>query len=186
MRTEIDISAGLIKRFQDGDMSALQEIYELSKNYIFNIVYKMVQDRQETEDIVHDVFIKIYDKRKKYRSEMPFMGWLNRVAVNHTLNLIKRKKSYFRKLEQIFKDDNHEDDFTEDLVRQEDSKLALILLKKIPADYRICLILREMDDMNYEDIASVLKIKVGTVRSRLNRGRKLLSNLYREVMESDS
>jgi len=184
MRTEIEINPDLVERFQTGEMAALQEIYERSKVYVYNIVYRMIQNNQETEDIVHDVFIKIYDKRNKYRSEMPFIGWLNRVAVNHTLNLIKRNKSYYRKLEQIFKETPQVTDFSDSLVEKEDAKLAIKLLKDVPADYRICLILREMDEMSYEDIAAVLKIKVGTVRSRLNRGRKILSNLYKEVMEN--
>jgi len=180
MKQEIVIADQLIIRFQQGEMAALQEIYELSKTYIYNIVYRMVLNTPETEDIVHDVFIKIYEKRDKYQKKMPFVGWLNRVAINHTLNLIKRNKNYYHKLEQIFKENPQTTEFEDTVVVEENAKLVLRLLKKLPSDYRICLILREMDSMSYEGIATVLNIRIGTVRSRLNRGRQQLAKLYQK------
>jgi RNA polymerase sigma-70 factor, ECF subfamily len=162
--------------FVKGDMAAFKDIYEATKDFMYNLIYKMVLNSQEAEDLTHDVYIKIYEKRKMYNKEYSINTWVNKIALNHVLNHLKRKQNIFSKLNNIyyhFQNSQKETDISET-----EDNVALNLLSQIDIKYRTPIILKDIQEVSYEEIAKIMVLPIGTIRSRLNRGRAKLKELY--------
>ncbi len=169
------ISSKIVQEFKDGNKTAFSTIYEETKKFIFNVVYKMVLNREEAEDLMHDIYIKIYENRAKFNHVFEIKTWIYRVAVNYVLNHQKRKKWLFLKQFDIAFFYNNQAPMEE---ANEEGR-AMKLLEKLPDKYKMPIILKDIEELSYERIAEVLNIKIGTVRSRLNRGRSKLLALYK-------
>jgi len=182
----------LIKEFQDNNTLETYEI--LVKRYkdpLMNFVYRFVGDRDACTDIVQDTMIKFYLNKDSYRSFAKFSTWIYTIAGNLAKNELKRRR---RRI--IFSISNSEDDKTlqiEDKLflapdRATDSNIKNEIIQKallkVKPVYREVVILRDIQDLSYEEISEITKLAIGTVKSRINRGRsqlqKLLKNIYRE------
>lgn len=165
----------IVSAFIAGDTEAFKTVYETTKRSIYTVAYRMTGDHHEAEDIVHDVYVRAYDKRRLYnKAKAGLHTWLYQMAVNYTLNILKKNKRIERNttIESI-KDSGKENDDDQD-----DRTLARAMLDKVSPDFRTCVILRDIEDRPYEEIAHILGISLGTVRSRINRGRKQLKELF--------
>jgi RNA polymerase sigma-70 factor (ECF subfamily) len=163
--------------FIEGNIDALKTIYETTKRSIYSAVYRLTGDHHDTEDILHDVYIRAYEKRALYKKEKAGLHtWIYKLAVNYTLNMLKKKNRWddtvvVEEVKEGLMEPEHDRDAEE---------LALQVLDKIHPDFRTCLVLRELEDRSYEEIAQILEISPGTVRSRINRGRQQLKKLFHE------
>ncbi len=169
----------VLSDFFDGDMSAFQQIYEATKSFVYNTIYKMVLKKQEAEDLTQDVYVKVFEKRAMYNKEYSINTWINRIAVNHVINHINRQNNFIKKIQDIsFFYKQHSIEETE----QED--VALKLLEKIDAKFRMPIVLKDIQELSYEEVAQTMNLPIGTIRSRLSRGRKKLKELYeKEVLK---
>ncbi len=166
--------------FLAGDNSAFQEIYNQTSERLFRIVARMTRNPEDAHDLVHDVYIKAFESRKSFNPAMGNLeSWLTKLAVNHTLNFIKRKKWWNLNLERIV----HHTEPVEQVEITEDS-LVQKALEKVKADYRTCIVLKDIEGYDYEEISKMLNIPVGTVRSRLNRGRTELEKYYESEVKA--
>lgn len=165
-----------ITSFIEGNIDSFELIYKETSDFVYRVVFKMVHSRQEAEDLTQDIFIKIFEKREKFNNRSSLKTWIYRLATNYTLTYLKKKNSFINKIfkyeSTVYVDDDIEND--------EEIKIINKLLDKINPDYRICLLLKENEKMNYEEISNVLDIKIGTVRSRINRAKQQLITLYRK------
>jgi RNA polymerase sigma-70 factor (ECF subfamily) len=178
----MNITNKVLNDFLVGDMQAFQQIYEQSKSFVYNTIYKMVLRKQEAEDLMHDVYVKVYEKREMYNKEFSINTWINRIAVNHVLNHLKRQNNFLRKVQDIkfF----YEQNFSEETDVEEEGK-AYSLLKKIKPKYRLPIVLKDIQELSYEEVAKTLNLPIGTVRSRLNRGRRKLRELYEKEVSDE-
>jgi RNA polymerase sigma-70 factor (ECF subfamily) len=153
-----------------------QILYEQSSARLFRIVLRMVHSREEAEDLLHDIYIKAFEHRNKFD---PALGnheaWLTRMGINHTLNHIKRKKWWNLNLDRIV---HHTETEAPDVAEMAEESLVHKALQKVQAEYKACIVLKDLEGYDYAEIAKMLKIPVGTVRSRLNRGRAQLEKYY--------
>jgi len=172
----------LIRRSQRGDGEAFGLIIERYKGKLFNLAYGMLGDRSEADDLAQEVFIKAFYALPKFEFRSEFGTWLYRIAVNHVRDYLRKNK---HRLDEI---SLHE--FAETIpgavgASFEDRQLAdrrrevvQAALRRLPEKYRSILVLRDMQEMPYEEISRVLAISPGTVDSRLHRARrKLRENL---------
>ncbi|OGI07387.1 MAG: hypothetical protein A2Y40_10940 [Candidatus Margulisbacteria bacterium GWF2_35_9] len=175
-------SSEFIELFKKGDHKAFEHIYDTTKKLTYNVIYKMTMDIEESNDIMHDVYVKIYENKHKYQQIVDLKYWIYRIAVNHTLNVLK-KRSIFNKqrssigffyTKQI---NNQKNDYEEGPI--------MALLLKIKPKYKLPIILKDIENLSYEEISKVLKINIGTVRSRLNRGRKQLLESYQKEVANE-
>lgn len=165
----------VLTHFLAGDMQAFQQIYESTKSFVYNTVYKMVLNKQESEDLMHDVYVKVYEKRSTYNKEYSINTWINRIAVNHVINHLNRQNNFIKKMQDIsffYKQHSVE-------VKEQDDT-ALKLLEGLDAKYRIPIVLKDIQELSYEEVAQTMNLPIGTIRSRLNRGRKQLRKLYEQ------
>jgi RNA polymerase sigma-70 factor (ECF subfamily) len=147
---------------------------------------------EDARDIAQEAFLSAFRNLKKFRGRSQFFTWLYRIALNHALDLKRRAKTS-RALPEA-EDSAHPNEPPDRSVsaspdwhlqrREEDERLQQALAK-LSSEYRLVLILRDMDELSYEEIAEVLDIPIGTVRSRLHRARLELRRLLEE-MEKDS
>lgn len=170
----------VIDSFVAGNQDVFEFIYQETSGFLFRVIYRMVKSRQEAEDLMQDVYIKIFENKKSYdKNKAAFNTWIYRIAVNHTLNhLKKRSRLVFTDLEITGHD--YTDDYLDKISSQEDLSVVRKALAGVKPDFRICLVLADVEGRTYEEIAAILNIKIGTVRSRLNRGRKALLEIYRK------
>lgn len=182
----------LIKEFQDSNTLECYEI--LVKRYkdpLTNFVYRFVGDRDVSTDIVQDTMIKFYLNKDSYKSIAKFSTWIYTIAGNLAKNELKRRSR--RSIFSIHKSDDNktieiEDKkfFSPDRAADSEIKNEIIqkALLKVKEVYREVVILRDIEDFSYEEIAEMTGLSLGTVKSRINRGRaqlqKLLKHIYNE------
>jgi RNA polymerase sigma-70 factor (ECF subfamily) len=182
----------LIKEFQDNDTIESYEI--LVKRYkdpLMNFVFRFVGNRDVCADIVQDTMIKFYLNKNSYKSFAKFSTWIYTIAGNLAKNELKRRKR--RTILSLSTDDEDrtiqiEDKsfFTPEEVADSSIKGDMIqkALLRVKPVYREVVILRDIQGFSYEEIAEMTELSIGTVKSRINRGRaqlqKLLKNVYRD------
>jgi RNA polymerase sigma-70 factor (ECF subfamily) len=182
----------LIKEFQDNNtLEAYELLVKRYKDPLMNFVFRFVGDRDICTDVVQDTMIKFYLNKDSYRSFAKFSTWIYTIAGNLAKNELKR-----RRRRHIFSIDNNDDErslqiedksfMAPDRVADGEIKNEIIqrALLKVKPVYREVVILRDIQDLSYEEISEITELAIGTVKSRINRGRiqlqKLLKNIYRE------
>jgi len=182
----------LIKEYQDNNTPEAYDI--LVKRYkdpLMNFVYRFVGDRDICTDVVQDTMIKFYLNKDSYRSFAKFSTWIYTIAGNLAKNELKRRR---RRI--IFSINNSDDERSPQIedkmflapdkaadgeIRNEIIQKALLKVKPV---YREVVILRDIQDLSYEEISEITGLAIGTVKSRINRGRaqlqKLLKHIYKE------
>ncbi len=158
------------------------ELLNKYEERIFNLIYWKVGDYEEAKDLTQDVFLKAYKALDKFRGEATHYTWLYRIALNHTNRYLKKRSLLrFLSLEKVDPGRVYHDPDEEREIEWEKRKLELIKEKipRLPEKYKDAIVLYYFDGRTYEEIAEILGISIGTVKSRLSRGRELLSRWLR-------
>lgn len=182
----------VIKVFQDtNSLEAYEVLVKRYKDPLMNFVYRFVGSRDVSTDIVQDTMIKFYLNKDSYKSFAKFSTWIYTIAGNLAKNELKRRKR--RVIYSLHPDDEDrtlqiEDKSFVEPDRAADSEIKSEIIQKallkVKEVYREVVILRDIDGFSYEEIADITGLSIGTVKSRINRGRaqlqKLLKNIYNE------
>jgi len=167
-----------IKRCQNGDRDAFEPLVRQNAGKIQRLVWGMLGERREdTDDVVQEIFIKAYIALPRFRGDARFSTWVYRIAVNHCRDYLKRGGPLPLELseEQVAGEPVPEDRDAQDELREKQEKRASdelqLLLAQLPEKHRRILVMRELEGMSYDEIGEVLELRPGTVRSRLNRAR---------------
>lgn len=165
----------LIQASLNGDTQAFGQLVDRFKDRLFNGMLNVVGSHDEAEDVVQDTFVQAYLKLHTFQGNSKLFTWLYRIAFNNALSRQRRKRNdisieHSRELTGGDPVDRVE---APDARMLRDERVSLIhrALAMLTDEHRSILILREMQDISYEDIASILNINIGTVRSRLSRAR---------------
>jgi RNA polymerase sigma-70 factor (ECF subfamily) len=179
----------ILKRFKGGDDTAFEEIVLRYQDRIYNLCRHMLGNAHDAEDAAQDTFIKAYQNLNNFRPEASFYTWLYRIAVNTCFDF--KKRPFF---ESIFKSSDKGEEFILEAVSDkpspeklyESKQLGLALsnsLGKLSLKLRTVIILKEIEGLSYEEIAEVLDVSVGTVKSRISRARDELKELLNKFRE---
>ncbi len=172
----------LIQAVKEGDPEAFGPLIERHKIAIYRLVYRMVHNRDDAEDLVQEIFIKAYKGIKSFKPGYKFLPWLSRIAVNHTLNFIKKeKKVEVQPLEWVANYNDGKNNPVEIVKQKILKEKVLAAMEQLPNEYRIVLLLRVEEGLSYEEIGQVLNIPRGTVMSRLARARQRLKELLEGI-----
>jgi len=171
----------LIERFQNGDLYAFDLIVHRYKEPLTNFIYYYLGNRLDAEDVVQETFIRVYKKKNLYRNIAKFSTWIYTIASNLAkTELRRRKRQRILSISNIgYEDKDYEipDHLSKpDDIVDNNMKLSFIKkeIDKLPARFKEVVILRDIEQMSYEEISEILKIPIGTVKSRVNRGRSRL------------
>ena len=185
----------LMLRVQSGVTDCYDVLVERYKVRLFNYLYRLTGNRDEAEEIAQEAFVKAYIHAEKYKTIARFSTWLYTIATNLVRNRI-RSRSRAPRLVSLwtrgFGDSDEERVLdiedggrTPDQVIN-DAELSSVInraIAKIPEKYRESFVLREINELSYEEIAAVTGLKLGTVRSRINRARNYFRQLVAPVVE---
>lgn len=178
----------LINKFKAGDASAFEEIILKYQDRIYNVCRYMLGNAQDAEDAAQDTFIKAYQNLNKFRPEASLYTWLYRIAVNTCLDYKKRPffASLFRKSEEgdefVSEPSSHWPS-PEKLYESKQIGLALHnSIRKLPSRLRKAIVLKEIEGLSYEEIADILEVSIGTVKSRISRAREELKGLMKNYI----
>ncbi|RPI03772.1 MAG: RNA polymerase sigma factor [Calditrichaeota bacterium] len=173
----------LILAGKAGNSKALTSLIELYSPSIHRVVYSIVRDENIVEDLAQETFLKMLAALKHYEFRAPFRSWLLRIAVNLCRDHLRKKK--VRKIMTLFQvneDSGEEQSFSGSepdpatlFERVERKMLLEKALERLPQNSRVVLIMRELEELSYEEIAEILHWKMGTVKSRLFRARQELA-----------
>lgn len=164
----------LVRRFVDGDREAFAGLVERHHTRVYNIAYRMLGGREDALDAVQDVFLTCVRKLAGFRGQSAFTTWLHRVTVNVCLDTLRR-----RWREQPSGDELPEisvPDTSDSTVEAVDVQRALL---QVPEEFRTVLVLHDIEGQPYDTIAEILGVPIGTVKSRLHRGRVTLGRAIR-------
>jgi RNA polymerase sigma-70 factor (ECF subfamily) len=168
----------LIQQALDGQSESFEILVRRYQDRLYTSMISIVGSVDEAEDVVQESFIQAYLKLDTFQQNSRFFTWLYRIAFNYALARRRRRRGH------LSLEENRENQGTEPtsgvespdqrLSRYEDVQLVHRALSLLSEDHRAILVLREMEDLAYEEISEVLDLSIGTVRSRLNRARAAL------------
>lgn len=177
-----DLEKKLIKKAINGDIKAFEKLIRKYQKYAYNISLKYMKDRQDAQDVTQDVLIKIYKNLKKFNMNSKFSTWMYRIVVNTSKDALEKRNKKQNEVDIDSEYDNARllDSKYEPLKEMENKVLKKKLNESINIlnlKYREVIILCDLKDFSYEEISEILKIPIGTVRSRISRGRKKLRTI---------
>ena len=179
-----EIYRDIIAEAANGDLDAFEQIYRATSSFVYNVALRTVQDREDAEEVTQEVFLAVHKNLKWFRFQSSFKTWIYRIAVNYAIN--KAKKTARLRNGVVEYDENihavaGSDGADAEMHKEDNNKTVNTLLSALNPDQRACVVLRNIEGMNYRQIADTLKININTVRSRLNRARETLLALRKEV-----
>ncbi|HQW09496.1 MAG TPA: RNA polymerase sigma factor RpoE [Steroidobacteraceae bacterium] len=188
---ESDLS--LVRRVQRGDKGAFDLLVLKYQHKVIKLVMRYVRSPAEAEDIAQEAFIKAYRALPQFRGDSAFYTWLYRISINTAKNaLASRERSPIAY--DLDLQDSESSWEAQSKLRDPDTPEGLVLTEEIrqivnsaidqlPEDLRTAIVLRELEGLSYEEIASAMECPVGTVRSRIFRAREAIDRRLREVFE---
>lgn len=169
----------------DGDNGAFEELVRKHERLVGTCVYSIVGNSEDVLDVSQEVFLKVYRSLKSFNGDSEFSTWLYRIAKNTALDFVRKRKTASVSLDSSG-EEGEGFDVPDESISASPEKTALknekykILYKAIDAlsdEHREIIILRDLNDYSYEEISDILKIEVGTVKSRLHRAREHLRKI---------
>jgi RNA polymerase sigma-70 factor (ECF subfamily) len=175
----------LIRRLQERDERAFEEVVRLYENKVFNLVFRMIGNQEEAEDLAQEVFVTVFKSVDSFRGEAKFSTWLYRIAANHCKNRMKYlgRRSYKQtgELDEAAEREaqNAQPSALRPQVDGPDAVFEGLELERtvqramaaLDPEHREVIVLRDIEDLTYEEIAEITGVELGTVKSRLHRAR---------------
>ena len=173
----------LVQRFVGGDRSAFDDLVRAHENRVFSICLRVMGSREAALDATQETFLTLFRKADRFTGKAAFSTWLYRVAMNTCYDQLRKEKR--RRADPLPEhhdpsDDSAQSGFTSVELRP-DLEQALA---QVPEEFRAAVILSDLEDLAISDIAAVLEIPPGTVKSRVFRGRRLLAEILRNQSDS--
>lgn len=176
----------LIREALQGNAASFGQLVQLHQNRLYNAMVHFVGDRSDAEDIVQEAFVQAYLKLETFQGNSAFYTWLYRIAFNTAVSR-KRRKRVEASVDLTREQTGSEPEDTGEspdqrLIRNEQVKQLRDALDRLSEEHRAILVLRELEGCDYEAIAEVLEINIGTVRSRLHRARMQLKEKLQQML----
>jgi RNA polymerase sigma-70 factor (ECF subfamily) len=174
----------LIRLCKQGDLSAFEAIVLKYQDRIHNLCRYMLQDSRDAEDAAQDVFLKVFRSLKDFRPKASLYTWIYRIAVTTCLDYRRKSRREVFRHEPLTEDLPADGQVPEQ--RYESGEIAGLIqraLQKLPEKLRAAIVLREIEELSYEEIAEVLHTSAGTVKSRISRARDKLRHILGKKRE---
>ena len=167
----------LISRFQNGDERAYVELVNRYKDRLLNFVFQFLGDIEQAEDVVQDTMLRLYEKKHYYKEIAKFSTWIYTIARNlANTELRKKKRTKTTYLSQLSKERQFEipaiqDDVDQSLQNEFINDRIQSAISNLPEHFKVVIILRDIQELSYEDISNIVEVPLGTIKSRINRAR---------------
>lgn len=183
--SEKEIDFQLMRAIQNGDMVAFNGMVNRYKDRLMNVIGRMLSSQEEAEDIVQETFVRVYQHRQSFNFKHCFSTWIYTIGLNLARNELRKRRRF--KFFEISEMQGNEREFAVD--PELPSRLPEMLkdaIETLPPKYREAFMLRDIQEMPYEEVAQVLDVPLGTVKSRVNRARLMLREKLKPRMEEQN
>jgi len=186
----------LIRQAQNGDTGAFDELVGRFRNRVFGMIYNMVHNEQDAWDLAQDSFVKAWKSIGRFRGQSSFYTWLYRIVMNVSIDWLRKKQVkgsgaefddaiQLKEIDPASRTVPKADALPhEKMERQEIRARIEAAIAQLSPEHRAVILMKEMEDMQYHEIAESLGCSIGTVMSRLFYARKRLQNMLRDVYEN--
>lgn len=169
----------VIRQCLNGDEDCFAILVGRYKNLVYSVILRMVNDRDEADDLAQDVFIKVYKNLDKYYPDFKFSTWIMRIATNHVIDYRRKKRMETVSLddmthEEADKSFKAEESPESSLMRGEEKALITKVINGLPDMYKIPIVLYHHHGLSYQEISEVIDEPLSKVKNRIFRGRKML------------
>lgn len=180
----------LIQEAKAGNLTAFEKLISSYEKKIYNYCLRMTNNREDAEDLTQEVFIRVYNSLKRFRGNSQLSTWIYRIAHNVCIDRYRKAKLTTISLSQPKgPDDEREMDLPannsspeEEAMRMELKKHLLKSISELQPKYRSVIVLRDIQDHSYEEIAEILQLPLGTVKSHISRARAALRQAVRPYL----
>ncbi len=177
----------LVRQFQDGNKDAFRLLVERNQDKVRSIIIYMMNRDDLVDDVAQDVFIKVYNALDKFRLDSKFYTWIYRITVNKCRDELRKLK--WKQFVSLNGTTNktvvNNDELTTEQEHNEFKDAVRNALQKLPAKYREIIILKDLEDYTYDEIAEILECETGTVKSRLSRARAALRKVLQPYITDE-
>lgn len=190
--SDLDSDEALVRRTREGDFNAFERLFERHRKMVYRYAYRMTPRRDDAEDVVQEVFVRAYQNLHRYRDEAKFTTWLLRIATN--LGTDRARMSHRRQhLEQqeagsalVWMTQGEIEDPVQNLERDRRRLALQKAMSALPAHHRNMIVLRDIEEREYSDIAQILDCTIGGAKLRVLRARRALRDRIAPLLEEDS
>jgi len=189
----IESEAELIKKAREGGIKAFESLISKYQKTIYNIAYQFVQNQEDANDLSQDAFVKAFQSIKKFRGDCSFSTWLYRIVKNVFLDECRSSSGKMRALESPLQEEggnlqapaqlHHADDQLKSMEKKDLQEMVQRAIRELPLKFQLPIILYDIQNFSYQEISEITNASVGTVKSRLNRARKLLRKIILKKRE---
>lgn len=188
--------AVLVRQCLKGDLTAFEPLVVKYQDRIYNLCWRLCGDRQAAEDLTQDAFLKAFESLGQFRGQSGFFTWLYRIATNQALSYRRTERRQINvgsecqwsdipnqagRLHRAVKEDSDQPDTL--CEREEVRRLVWQAIQELDDEHRAAVVLRDMEGLDYAEMAQVLDVPVGTIKSRLHRGRMVIREKLLPVMK---
>ena len=191
-KAKYDLS--LVDSAREGKQSAYAELMERYRESIYYMMYKMVKNADDADDLTIEAFGKAFSRLDQYSPIFAFSTWLFKIASNNCIDFMRKKRIKVTSMDTGFVSGDGEvifydakssiQDPEEQIIHSQKIKLMRVLVDKLKPRYRELVELRYFDELSYEEIAETLNLPLGTVKAQLFRAREFLSNMIEKTKDS--
>ncbi len=164
----------LINRSINGDQEAFSEMVSRYKRLIFKVIYNMINNEQEVNDIAQEVFLKIYKSLERYNPEYKFSTWAVKIATNYCLDMLRKKRIETLPIDEVEGVSGNIDTPETYYIDKERNQRIREAVSKLPEKYRLPIILFHQNGLSYEELVKVLNEPMTIIKNRLYRARLML------------
>ena len=168
----------LVRQSLEGDPGAFERLVDRYQKVVFSTILRMVNDKEEAEELTQAVFVKLYEKLSTFNPKYKFFSWLYRIVVNESLNYIKQRNQRENIDHLDLAGDHGPDERYEEREKTETVEEAVF---RLSPDYRIVIVLRHFHDLSYREMSQILDVSEKTVKSRLFTARQLLRRILVKI-----
>ena len=181
----------LISKAKSGDEYALEELLGKYKIAVYNLIYRMVKDKQEAEDLTQETFIKTFKSLPSFNEEYAFSTWIFKIATNNCIDFFRKRKLKTYSIDKPIQyktseiQQEHPDpdlNAEKSMMVQERSRLIKLAIESLPSKYNEAIVLRHQQEKSYEEISEILNLPLGTVKARIFRAREMLNKALKDKL----
>jgi len=172
-----------------GKQEAYQRLMTKYRQLIYNLIFRMIRNKEDVEDLTQEAFIKAFNSLDKFDKQFSFSTWLFKIATNNCIDYLRKKKLNTFSIDKELgsEDDDYQFEIPDsertpdkNLMESERKKILEEAIENLPSKYKSVILLRHRDEKDYEEIAKKLKLPLGTVKAHIFRGRELLNKYLKD------
>ncbi len=178
----MDREKELLKRAAQGDTSAFNDLLSAHEQKMYAVCFRMCSNEYDAQDCLQEAMLRAYKALPKFKGESAFSTWLYRIAMNTCLDALRRRKAQANTsldslLSEGWSPQSDSESPDEHVIRLERSRILQAAIAELPEEMRSAIVLRDIQEMPYDEIAAILNVNIGTVKSRISRGREKLRKI---------